>query len=233
MKNQHYGLLGLSDAQPPGLIGGARSNEQKRADVIEKWINDNPSFVNKMKELTKDQLVFLIIKDLVGGAYDKALAESEFDNHLLVRYKAHITLSKKLLAGNTEEKHEALDTWEAEMLSIAGNNLNAAVNIARIAGSTRSRIETLSMVRAVRAQGKGLKNAQTIGANANKAYAAESNRLIEQLNADLLGHITTARWGIKERASHIEKKLIEIDRKQTNGKPYSHGTISKKITGKR
>lgn len=225
------GILGLGAVRHKQNSDQQRS-EQKREAAIQQWIDNNFDFVQKMKTMTKDELVYLLIKDLIGGAYDKVIGETESEEHKLEKGEASLALNMKLLEGSTEEKLEALIIWEVARLKIAGNNIKEVAEVARIAGATSARIDTLPMVRAVKAQNNGLKKAQVIGAKSQKDYAAETNRIIEQLNDDLLGHINTARWGLKERAIHIEKKLIELSRNQLNGNPYTYGVIYKKITGK-
>lgn len=216
-----YGILGST----PAL---------KRDAVIVQWMDDNPSFVKKMKAIPKEELVYLLIKDMIGGACDTVSAKTDpVENIKKTRAIASLTLLMNLeAAGSTDEQLNALNEWEAVMLTMAGNNKEIALRIARAAGATRARIHTLPMVRAIKAQNKSLKKAQVIGAKSQKDYAAETNRIIELLNNDLLGQNNTARWGLKERALHIEKKLVELNRNQVNGKSYTYGVIYKKITGK-
>ena len=70
------------------------------------------------------------------------------------------------------------------------------------------------------------------GAKSQKERAAEVWGRVEQVNNDLLTNPTTSRWSLKQRASYIAEHLETNGMLQTNGKPYSFGTIYKRITGK-
>jgi hypothetical protein len=99
--------------------------------------------------------------------------------------------------------------------------------------------EYVSLVKELMPQAEGMKKGrrlgQIAGAKAQKTYAAETLRIIETLNSDLLKNHTTARWVSSDRAEYIAKKLAEMmpPRVQPNGKPYASSTILKKIQGKR
>ncbi len=86
-------------------------------------------------------------------------------------------------------------------------------------------------LRTTRLQNKNLAAGREIGAKVQKDKAAEAERVILQINDELLKHPDTSRWGLKERASHIEKTLKAQNIKQPNGKPYAFSTIKLKITG--
>ncbi|MDD2775934.1 MAG: hypothetical protein PHU06_08260 [Gallionella sp.] len=86
-------------------------------------------------------------------------------------------------------------------------------------------------VKKTKLQEKNLKAGREIGAKVQKDKAAEAEREMLKINADLLKHPDTARWSLKERASYIEKKLKAQNIKQPNGTPYAFSTIKLKITG--
>ncbi len=86
----------------------------------------------------------------------------------------------------------------------------------------------------VNAFDKGRAVAQKKGAEAQKSHAAETLRIIEEINSYLLKDPVKARWTVADRADFIARKLSEMmpPRVQVNGKPYATSTILKKIQGK-
>jgi len=134
--------------------------------------------------------------------------------------------------GTSEDKHRALNKWQADMLEIAGNNSARAYEIGHAAGATKVQINANPKIKAIKVRDLNLEKGRAKGAQAQKDYAAETKKLIETLNSDLLKNPNTARWKLGERAEYIKKKLIEMDRKQTNGEPYKTSTIKLLITGK-
>lgn len=87
-------------------------------------------------------------------------------------------------------------------------------------------------IKDARKQKSNLAVGRAEGAKKQMEHAAETWRMVEKMNADLLKHPDTARWDLGQRAEYLEKKLKEQGRMQPNGNPYLKSTIKTKITGK-
>lgn len=221
--------------KPTGLISSAMADRPKREArnaFIDKWEKENPDYVQELKKLSKDQLIHLVIQKWIGPIYDKVLAQFPNDNDAEAELDALRALGSQLLNGSPEEKRSALAKWEAEMMAIAGDNINKVAEVARIAGATGVRIDEQPKIKAFKARGVNLKNGQIKGQKTQKDYAAETWVMVAKINADLLKHPDTARWKLDRRADYIANYLKQNGRKQINKKPYLASTIVKRITGK-
>lgn len=78
---------------------------------------------------------------------------------------------------------------------------------------------------------EGLASGRPKGALSQKKHAAAIWKEVMQINADLLLHPDTARWGIHQRAEYITVWLRDHDRLQLNGNQYQSATIARKIAG--
>lgn len=111
-------------------------------------------------------------------------------------------------------------------------NVSAAIPEARKQGHLAALLSHWDAIRAKEQRLLALAEGRSVGSKSQKQYAAETDRIVLGINADLLKNPNCARWGLDRRASYIEQKLLEQKRKQPNGKPYKASTIKTKITGK-
>lgn len=93
-------------------------------------------------------------------------------------------------------------------------------------------LEHLPAIQANQERLIALAKGRQMGAEAQKQYAAETQKIIFEINSDLLKNPNTARWDLDRRAGYIAEKLSEQGRRQLNGNPYMASTIKSKITGK-
>jgi hypothetical protein len=205
--------------------------DPKTAFVID-WLKKNPNLFQELIKESKETLALTLINKWVGQLYEKIQHESLGSNDISQRLDAYLPMIDCLLEGTTEEQAKALAEWESKMIAEAGNNATRIAKIARAAGATDVRIKESPKFKAFKEREAALKKGRSEGTQAQQEYAAETIKLIETLNSDLLKHPDTARWTLTKRAEYIEKELIKNKRKQINGTPYKFSTIKKRITGK-
>jgi len=77
-------------------------------------------------------------------------------------------------------------------------------------------------------QENNLEKGRLKGAQTQKEAAAERDKEILNMNADLLNHSNTARWKLEQRAAYIRDRVFKNEETK---KKYSIGTIIGKIQG--
>lgn len=226
MNDKKIGLLNISNHETY-----LKEQESIKARILT-WKNKYPAINQSIKKLTKEELINYLIDIYLEPMTQEAEATNSSDK-AISKCIAHLELIDVLMGKKTvEDKLAALTDWESTVLEIAGNNSVEAFKAGRAAGATKVRIKENPKIEAFKIRDSNLEKGRAKGSQAQKEYADETKKLIETLNSDLLKHPISARWKLGERAEYIKKKLIEMDRKQTNGKPYKTSTIKLFITGK-
>ncbi len=226
MNDKKTGLLNMSN--PEAYLDEV---ELRKRHILD-WQKQFPDLYKSFEELSKDDLIYLLFDKYIAPKFDEVSASTPAKKAVSTINVYSNLLNVLMEESTSKEKHLALNKWEADMLEIAGNNSARAFKIGRTAGATKVRVEENPKIEAIQKRKVILDNGRTIGAQIQKNYADETKEFIQIINSDLLKHADTARWTLDERAKHIEKKLVTINRKQINRTPYKFSTIKKFITGK-
>lgn len=226
MNNKRIGLLNKSQ-----LESYLKEKELTESYFID-WKHKHPTAYKMLNDVLEDSVFLNVIAKYLAIQFMQVDKLTTADKVILKLF-AHLDLVDVLVdEKSVEEKHIALAKWEATLLEIVGNNSVEILKIGRTAGSTKVRINENPKIQAYKEREAILKKGRAKGSKSQKDYAAETKQLIEAINSDLLKHSDTARWKLDKRASYIEKKLKENNRKQINGQPYKVSTIKLLITGK-
>jgi hypothetical protein len=225
------------NTKPTGLMGSAmveteaeRVQRQTKRSFIDKWKLEHPEFAQELKEFSKEKLIDLYIRRLVGDVYDGAVSMVGTPAQSPEAVVTEIArLCGALMTGTPDEARNAVLKWERSEVAAAGGDTTKLVGIGRTSGATLARIEQRPQVAIAKQVKAGLATGRPLGANAQREYAAETWRLVARLDSELLKDPMAARWGLDKRAARI---LQLLDRKQANGHPYKLSTIKKRITGK-
>ena len=197
------------------------------------WKLKNPVVYKILKDAVDDDAVLKLIDEYTTYQLNKADTLTSTDK-VTSKVFAHLDLFNVLMDKNNtgEDKHAALANWETTMLEIVGNISAEVLNIGRVVGETKTLINENPKIKAYKERETILKEGRAIGSKSQKKHAADTKKLIEKINSDLLRHSITARWTLNQRAERIEQTLNNTNRKQINGKPYRLSTIKLFITGK-
>ena len=203
---------------------------------IDSWKHEHRKicslFCDQSKDSADSLLRLLILKYLIACILKETDSLTEVDKNILEIF-ATLDLAEVLMETKTvEEKLTALAKWQNNVLEIVGNNPIEILRIGRIYGDTKVRINENHKIHAFLHREVILKEGRAKGSIAQKIHAQKTKEFIQKINSDLLKHPETARWTLDKRANYIEKKLIENNKKQINGKSYKVSTIKLFITGK-
>jgi len=196
------GQRGLIDLMPQGgLINAmpeteADRNKRKARDAfISNWKKENSDFVRDMKKWPKLQLVELLIRRMVGDAYDKVLSEHPSESDAQVELNVYFAMLPILMTGTPEEQLSALAKWETEMMSIAGGSTIKVAQVAHIAGATEVRIKERHKIKAFKVRDANLAKGREGAVKKRQKMATEKQVLLINSIAALFDKPDKPGWG--------------------------------------
>lgn len=199
MNKKQSGLLnampqqgGLINAMPESEVD--RNKREARDAFITSWKKENSDFVRDMKKWTKLQLVELLIRRMVGDAYDKVLSELS-ENDAQVEINAYVALTPILLKGTPEERLSALAKLEAEMISNAGGSTIKVAKIAHIAGMAEMMIKVQHKTKAFKVRDANLAEGRKGAVKIRQEKATKKQELLINSIAALFDKPEKPGWG--------------------------------------
>lgn len=222
-------MRGKGKATTGGLLTQPINPEDAdRARFVSEWAQQNPESIAWLRRMTKEELIALYIRDVVGNAYDNERSDPYVRAITLFAGAAHETYLK----GTQDEARKAVEDWCDSSIAAAGKNIPLAVAIAQLAGEFLAAVRSRTATKAIQARRKNLGAGRKKGAKTQADSAAKNRARMLELNDALSKNVISAGWKIAKRAEWIATELKKEGIKQPNGAPYAEATIVKKITGK-
>lgn len=221
-------MRGKGNATTGGLLTQPIDPEDAdRARFVSEWAQRNPESIAWLRRMTKEELIALYIRDIVGSANDNERSDPYVRAITLFAGAAHETYLK----GTQDEARKAVEDWRDSSIAAAGKNIPLAVAIAQLAGEFLAAVRSRTATKAIQARSQNLGAGRKKGAKTQADSAAKNQARMIELNNDLSKNATTVLWNLDKRAAWIADELKKEGIKQPNGKPYSKATIKTKITG--
>lgn len=207
--------------KPAGLIDSVvadtpaqHAQREAKRSFVDSWTRKHPDFGQELKKLSKEELIALYVRRVVGDDYDIAVSMGSGPAQSSIVNAAEIMdLSDTLLRGTLDEARAAVKEWESKKIAAARGDVTKATEIARTAAATLVRIELRPQVRAHRSRQGGGKDR---GKQQREEKAARHARIEEkQLE---LAETTPAHKLNKAiaKATGLETEYVRKARKKIN-----------------